>query len=354
MRNITRLLATTSLIGFNTGDKGTEINTPLGRIVWGHPTTPKHATDNNNQKKYNDKGEPIMEVSFGLAIPQDQFAAQVWPAMAQEIAKGYPNGIPGNFSYKITQPHEIDKNGKPYAEREGYAGCVVLACSTMLQPPMAYVYENGAYRQIGADQIKCGDYVQVGLNLKVNVPSNRAHTPSIYVNPLTVLLCYEGDAIAGAYQADPTQVFGAAPQIAAPPPGARPIGAGGPMQQPPMGAGMPGMGGQPMQQGTVPGATMPGYGQPPMGNQMPGAVGMGQPAMTNAPMQQPGHYAGNAAPGYMQGNQAASPSYAPPAGQQQLPPPATDFIPGGQPQGMPMGGQPPMGNPGGMPGMPQR
>ena len=330
------LLTTTAMTAYASGDNGTEITTPMGRVVWGHPLKPKHSTDNNNQKKYNDQGQPIMEVSFGLAIPQDQFAAQVWPAMAQEIAKGYPNGIPGNFSYKITQPNEIDKNGKPYSEREGYAGCVVLACSTMLQPPTAYVFQNNAYRQIGADDIKCGDYVTVGLNFKVNVPTNRAHTPSIYVNPLTVLLCYEGDAIAGAFAADPNAVFGAAPQMAPAPQGARPVGSGAPMQQPPQNAGMPGMGGG-----------MPGQ----MGNGMPG-----QPA-------------GNAAPGYTQAPQAGSPSFAPPAmgapaagGYPQagspapgnMPPPATDFIPGGQPMQQPQGMNQMPGNAGGMPGMPQR
>ena len=290
MRKMLALLTTTHLTAFASGDTGTEITLPLGRIVWGHPLKPRHATDNQNNKKFTDDGKPVMEVSFGLAIPADQFAQVVWPAMAQEIAKGYSQGIPGNFSYKMTQPHEIDKNGKPYADREGYAGCVVLACSTTLQPPGGYVFENGAYRQIGDDAIKTGDYVQVGVNFKVNVPTNRSHTPSIYVNPLTVLLCYEGDAIAGAYTADPTQSFGAAPQIAPPPPGARQIGVSAPMQQPQ--GGMPGM-------------------QQPQGNMPPPATDFIPGAQAQQPQGMPGQ-------GYQQAQ------------------------------------QPTMGNAGGMPGMPQR
>ena len=348
MRNkLLAALTTTALTGYASGDTGTEITTPMGRIVWGHPLTPRQSTDNQGNKKFNDQGQPIMEVSFGLAIPTEQFQTMVWPTMAQEIGKGYPNGAPGNFSYKMTQAHEIDNKGKPYSEREGYAGCVVLACSTTLQPPVGYVFENGAYRQISADQIKTGDYVTVGLNMKVNVPANRSHTPSIYVNPLTVLLCYEGDAIAGAYTVDPTKMFGAAPQMAPAPQGARPVGAAAPMQQAPQGAGMPGMG--------QPQGGMPGMGQPQGG--MPG---MGAPMQQQAPVQQPMQQApmGGGMPG-----QAPM--------QQQMPPPATDFIPGApqpQQQGMPGMGAPqgmnqmpgngaPQGQPGmagSMPGMPQR
>lgn len=339
MRNA--LYITTALTGFATGDTGTEITTPLGRVVWGHPLKPRHKTDNQNNKLFNDDGSPVMEVAFGLAIPQDQFAASVWPAMAAEIAKGYPNGAPGNFSYKMTQPHEIDNKGKPYSEREGYAGHVVLAVATTLQPPAGFKFQNGAYMQIGADDIKCGDWVMVGLNFKVNVPANRSHTPSIYVNPLTVLLCYEGDAIAGSgFQADPNQMFGQAPQIAPPPPGARAIGASAPMQQAPAGT-MPGMG------NGFAGAA-PGMSQPMMGS-----AGTVAPAANGMPMQ--GGPAQGGMPG-MQQPQMGSPGVGTPMQQPgQMPPPATDFIPGApqQPQGMGMPGQA-AAAPGGMPGMPQR
>lgn len=331
MRNA--LYITTALTGFATGDTGTEITTPLGRVVWGHPLKPRHKTDNQNNKLFNDDGSPVMEVAFGLAIPQDQFAASVWPAMAAEIGKGYPNGAPGNFSYKMTQPHEIDNKGKPYSEREGYAGHVVLAVATTLQPPAGFKFQNGAYMQIGADDIKCGDWVMVGLNFKVNVPANRSHTPSIYVNPLTVLLCYEGDAIAGSgFQADPNQMFGQAPQIAPPPPGARAIGTAAPGQMAPAGT-MPGMGQAPQQMGGMPGQAAPMQ----MGNGMPGAAPAGAAPSYQT---QPGQHGAFAAP-------------MSPSNPGQMPPPATDFIPGApqQPQGMGMPGQ---AAPGGMPGMPTR
>lgn len=342
MRHITALLAATALTAFANSDPGTDINTPMGRIVWGHPLKPKHATDNNNVKKFRDDGTPVMEVSYGLAIPTAEFQATLWPAMFQEMSKGYPNGAPGNFSWKITQEHEIDKQGKPYGQREGYAGCVVLAISTLLDPPSAMVYEAGAYRQIGADDIKCGDWGMAGINFKVNVPNNRAHTPSLYVNPRLFVKCYDGDAISsGSFDADPTQVFGAAPVIPPPPPGARPIGAPSPGGMPPAGT-MPGNGYAP---------AGPATSQPMMGNAgtaAPVANGMTMPG-AQTPGGMPGMQQPQGTPG---AGMAAQPGagYAPPAQPGSMPPPATDFIPGApqQPGGYAMPGQ------AGMPGMPQR
>lgn len=361
MRKTTHLLTTTSLIGFN-NDNGTEFNTCTGRIVWGHPLKPQDKTDDNGVKVLDNSGQPVKQWSFGVAFPKAEFEQQIWPVLFAETSKGYPNGVPPKYSYKYKDgddPSPVWANGKQlpaYNTREGYPGHYVLTFSTEFQAPGCYIYQNGAYVQIGADQIKTGDFVQVGASTKWHA----GQSPGLYVNPLTVLLCWEGDPLGGSYTADPTKTFGAAPQMAAPPPGARPIGSGAPMQQPPQGGGMPGMGagspmGQPqgMQPQQMPGQT-PGYGQQPMGN--PGAAAMGQPAMTNAPMQQPmganpaGGYPSNQTQPGQPGGFAAPMSHS----NQQLPPPATDFIPGGQPQGMPMQQPQQMGNPGGMPGMPQR
>lgn len=205
-------------------DTGTACTTPLGRIVWGHPIIPQHRTDEHNKKLFNDDGSPQMEVSYGLAIPKAEFQAHVWPLMAAEAAKGYPNGAPAKFSWKWTDGDAIDPRGKPYSDRAGYAGCFVLAISTRFEAPPVMIFRDGAYYQ--TDQIKCGDYGTANLEFIVNVPKNTTHTPSLYVNPKLFLLCYEGDEIKGSGPAaDPTQVFGAAPVIPAAPVGARPVGA---------------------------------------------------------------------------------------------------------------------------------
>ncbi len=323
-----KLLTTTHLtaIGYNSGDQGTTVTLPVGRIVWGHPSKPKPATDNNNQPKIGSDGQQLMETSFGLAIPQDQFTNDVWPHMAAEIAKGFPNGAPGNFSYKMTQPHEIDNKGKPYSEREGYAGHVVLAVSTTLEPPPVFKWDGQRWQQMQPDEIKCGDYVQVEINFKVNVPRNNTHTPSIYVNPRGVAFVGYGAAIQTGFQIDPNQAFGNGPPPLPPGASATPIG-GNP------GVGMPGIGGAQQPQGGMPG---------------------------NAPM---GHTAGGAPGSSMPGHQAGPPSAAPApnAGmpQQQpgnMPPPATGFVDqAAQGQGGMPGQMPGAPTAGGMPGaMPPR
>lgn len=308
-------------------DYGTEITTPLARIVWGHPGKMTDKIDpDTRQPARNADGTIKQQCSFGLAIPKDQIGP-FYAAMQAEAAKGYPQGIPGNFSWKLKDGDGIDREGKPYSQREGYAGCWILTVASEFQAPPLYVWQNGAYMQIQPDKIKTGDYVQCGINLKVNVPRDRTHTPGLYVNPLSVLLMYEGDEIKTGYQADPNALFGQQPLQAAMPAGARPVGAGGPVGgQPPAGAGMPGMqpGNAPMQAPQQPvyapagGAT----GAPMMGNAGTAAPGASAPPMQQPIAQQPG----------------------------QMPPPATDFIPGApqQPQGMP-GAAPTQP---GMPGMP--
>jgi hypothetical protein len=324
-------------------NQGTEITAPLGRIVWGHPINPQFKTDQQtNQPVLNDKGEKIQQWAFGLAIPRADFEAVVWPAMYAEALKGYPSGAPQHFSWKFRDGDTgIDRKGKPYRDREGYAGHIVLTCTTELKAPGVFVFQNNAYRQLQPNEIKCGDYVSVGLNFKCNVPKNATHTPGLYVNPLTVLLVYEGDKIEGSGTVDPTTMYGQAPQQFAMPAGARPVGAGGPVGQvPPPGAGMPGM-----MPGQVPQQPMaPAPMQQPQQYQQPAPV---------APQQQmPGNAVGGAAAPYP-ATPAASPSYAPPV--QQMPPPATDFIPGAPQQPMqpaPMPGQYQQPQPGQMPGMP--
>ena len=303
-------------------DYGTEITTPLARIVYGHPGKMVDKTDpQTRQPTIGADGQRIQQCSFGLAIPKDQIGP-LYAAMQAEAAKGFPQGIPGNFSWKLKDGDGIDREGKPYNQREGYAGCWILAVASEFQAPPLYVWQNGAYVQIQPDKIKTGDYVQCGVNLKVNVPRDRTHTPGLYVNPLSVLLMYEGDEIKTGYQADPNALFGQQPSQAAMPAGARPVGAGGPVGgQPPAGAGMPGM--------------QPGQPQSGSAPQMPG-INPQQGAIVNQAY----------------GNQPALPGNAPPMqpGQPQMPPPATDFIPGApqQPQGM-LGAAPTQP---GMPGMP--
>lgn len=294
---------------------GQEFNTPLGRIVWGHPLQPQDKTDDNNQKVMKD-GQVIKQWSFGVAFPKAEFEAQIWPYLAAAAQAAFPSGIPQKFSYKYKDgdspeaPYTNGRMGKPYNQRPGYPGHYVLTVSTELQAPNVVRFENGVYMQVQPGEIKTGDYVMLGLNVK----GHAGQSPGLYVNPTLVLHAYNGEAIAGSYQADPTQVFGAAPQLAPPPAGAQPAGAAtGPVG---------------MMPGQMPGAPQPQYQQP--GNAgMPGAMGGAMPA---------------ANPGMPMGGASA------PSGM--MPPPAHDFVQNaGMPQQQPAPGMMP-GAPGAMPGMP--
>lgn len=291
-------------------DNGTEITSSVGRLVWGDPTKPRAKTDQQNNPVLKQDGTPVMQTSFGVAYPKAEFQQFIWPAMAAEAQKGYPQGFPPTFSWKFVDGDTVDKQGKPYSAREGYAGHMVLAVSTELTPPGIFKFENGAYRQMQPNEVNCGDYVRVGLNFKVNIPRDRTHTPGVYVNPLAIEHVGYGQPIQTGFQADPNALFGG--QQATLPQGASatPVAAAAP-------AAMPGMGmGAPQPQG------MPG--------QMPGAP-MQQPQQQYAPQPQ------------------MPPMGQPPMQQPQMPPPAHDFVQNAgmapAPQGMPQ----PQGMPGAAP-----
>lgn len=253
-----------------------EISTPVGRLVWGDPTKPKTKTDPKTRAPILDaNGQPRQQWTFGVAFDKATFQQSIWPAMAQEAATAFPNGVPPAFSWKYVDGDGVDREGKPYSEREGYAGCYVLAISTELMAPPVFKLVNGAYQQLPPGAMKCGDYVALGLNLKVNVPTDRTQTPGLYVNPLAIEFVGYGTEIVGTGSADPMALFKGAQHQLPPGASATPIGnANAP--------GMPGMG---MQQPGQPPMSAP-MGQQPMGQpgypqqqpmQAPGQMPMGQP-----------------------------------------------------------------------------
>ena len=262
-----RMTTLTPLTAVAYNNEGSGLLTPTGRIVWGHPLKPRQKIDNETKQKVLDQqGQPVMETSYGLAIPIAEFQQHVWPMMQSEALKGYPNGAPGNFSWKMTQPTDIDNKGQPYSLREGYADHVVIAVSTLLEPPPAFRWDAGRNQwvQMQPDEIKCGDYIRADLNFKVNVSTSATRKPSLYVNPRAVQFVGYGAAIVSAgYNVDPNATFGAGP--APLPPGASAVPVGGA----PESVGMPGapVAGMP---GAAPAAGMPGNA-PLQPATMPGA-----------------------------------------------------------------------------------
>ena len=324
-------------IGYS-NDYGTTVTLPVGRIVWGHPGKPRPATDNHGNPKIGSDGQQMQETSFGLAIPTAEFEANVWPHMHAEASKLFPNGQPPSFSWKMTRDTEIDKHGKPYSEREGYAGCVVLAISTMIEPPRMLRWNGTQWQQMDASECKTGDYVQPEVTFKVNKPSNPTHTPGVYVNPEQVAFIGHGEEIVSVRKTDPSQAFGNGP-----PP--LPPGASAPPTAPGGGAAMPGAPGQAAQPqpGQMPGAP----GNAPTAT-MPSAAPAASPPTPPAPPPAPAGPQRPTDPSHVHDNGNGTEQWFvngawdggahPAGGGQQLPPPATGFVDqaaGGQMPGAP-------------------
>jgi hypothetical protein len=333
-----------------------EIASPVGRIVWGHPTKSRDKTRKNPQTGANEKvmkadgSGPVQQWSFGVAFNKAEFQAVIWPAMAQEAATAYPNGTPPKFSWKYQDGDGVDDQGKSFSAREGYAGCYVLAISSELMAPPIFKLNGNKYDQLPGEAIKCGDFVVVGLNIKVNVPTDRTHTPGLYMNPSLVEFIGYGTEIVSQGHADPMALLGG--QQRQLPPGASAT----PLQNPNapgIGAmgGMPAPGAAPMQQ--------PGMAQP---MQQPGMMQQPQPMAAPQPMAppapqrpaDPSHIGRDPATGAEMWWNGATWIPAPVApAPAMLPPPAHDFVAnaGMQQPGMPQPMAQPMMQSGQMPGM---
>ena len=183
-----------------------ETNTGVGRIVWGNPAKGQTKKDQKTKVPVMRDGLEVTEWKCGIAFPKAEFEQMVYPFMQQEAMTLFPNGVPGNFSWKIKDGDGVDAGGKPYADRDGYAGCWILTVGTESFAPNIFKREGNGFRQMEAHEIKCGDFVAVCLNLKANKPTNSQHTPGLYVNPKGFEFVGYGQEILGA-GANPDEMF---------------------------------------------------------------------------------------------------------------------------------------------------
>ena len=119
-----------------------------GRIVWGSGKTlfegkPK-VDSTTKQPRLGKDGRQLIEYGFGLAvnkaiITQENMApgrpAEFYAAMFSEAMSLFPGAqaVPKQFAMK-TKDGDIDADDKgiPYSQRTGYAGHIVLACTTTI------------------------------------------------------------------------------------------------------------------------------------------------------------------------------------------------------------------------------
>lgn len=315
-----------------------------GRIVWvvGNLFTGRKKTDMNTRQPVIDQktGEQVIEYGFGLAVEKrllnmpdalDPQKPGVWQQMMAEAMTLYPNGqIPPSFAMKYSDGDGVDHTGKPFNQREGHAGCIVLKCTTRI-PIKYFKFENGTNTLLDAATggIKCGDYVRVQLQIKAHPGAGTAKA-GLYLNPGAVQLIGVGAEIINTPSGD--DIFGTAQA-------AVPQGATAPGAMPVVSAPFPGM---PMP-AQPPAAVnpVPGYPQQPVA-----------PPQAAPQMPPPAHHAvlpqqfqpppgGMPAPGYPA--TAPAPVYQPPYQPVTAPPMQPQFpqaVAAPAPQGMPMPGAP--------------
>jgi len=176
-----------------------------GRIVWitGESLFEgKQKTDfNTNAPVFGNDGNPVVEYGFGIAIPKIDPATgqnsaeyvKVYQALHAEALTLYPGGqLPPGFAMKYKDGDSVDHNGKSFSEREGYAGHIVLSCTTQI--PIKFFKFEGGNNILVNDGIKNGDYVNVQLNIKAH-PAKGQGKPGLYLNPSAVQLIQAGQEI---------------------------------------------------------------------------------------------------------------------------------------------------------------
>jgi hypothetical protein len=190
------------------------ITTPVGRIVWGNPLIAKQRRDDNNKPKLKFDGTPDMVYSFGLAVSKAE-AGAIFQAMQTEAQGVYPSGaIPADFAWKYQDGDGMDKKGKPFAQRTGYVGCVVIAVESGF-PINTVQLVNGSYSDM-TQGVKTGDYVMVNMDIVGHgvKPGVRMSKPGLYINPRMARFIGFGEEISNAPNAE--DVFGAG-EVALPP-----------------------------------------------------------------------------------------------------------------------------------------
>lgn len=180
-----------------------------GRYVWGSLGMRNKKIYGTQNDQLDEKGQPIMEVAFGLAVPKPspqssqeevQNFQKLWDALVFQGSKqGFNNPGHGKFAWKFVDGDGRKDDGSPYPE--AYRGCFVVTCSTRF-PLTICAWEDGKVKQVTEQEIKCGDYLQVALKLQ----SHPAPNAGIYTNPSYVARFAYGPAIINA--PDPSTIFG--------------------------------------------------------------------------------------------------------------------------------------------------
>lgn len=305
-----------------------EFLTPVGRLVQGDPFEAQ-TKNKAGQPLVTKSGQPtqryFIAVAFPKADPRGEFAAFYQKLV--EVARGsFPQLFNAQgqcshprFSWKLADGDGVDDDGKPNANKSGFAGHWVIKFSSSFAPKCFHAGRYQPHEQIqDAKAIPRGYYVRVAGTIEGNDDVSK---PGLYVNLSMVELAggQPSDMIVSG--PDAATVFGGAPAML-------PAGVAAPilpMTAPPgMPGGFPTPGVFP---GALPGAApLPGAGSAaapslPNTSGVPGSAG---PATTYP--SNPTAVAPN--PAFLAGPGAAAPAVGPVVGTPaQVPAPAVTAPP---------------------------
>lgn len=228
--------------------------TPVGRLVQGDPFEAQ-TKNKAGQPLVTKSGQPTQRYFIAVAFPKTDQAFSALYAKLVEVARAsFPHLFNAQgqctnpkFSWKLADGDGYDDDGKPNANKPGFAGCWVLKFQSSFPPKCFHAGRYQPHEQIQDPKaIPRGYYVRVAGTIEGNGDASK---PGLYVNLNMVELAggQPSDIIVSG--PDASQVFGGSAPVL--PPG---------VAAPVLPASMPG-GAMP---GNLPPAMMPGA--------MPGAA----------------------------------------------------------------------------------
>lgn len=188
--------------------------TPVGRLVQGSPFEAQ-TTNMQGQPLTTMSGQPTQRYFIAVAFPKNDPAFAALHQKLKEVARAsFPHlfDAAGNcshprFSWKVVDGDGVDDNGKPNANKEGFAGHWVVKFSSSFAPRC---FNAGHYQPHEVLQdpnsIPRGYFVRVAGTIEGN---GNAQKPGLYVNLGMVELAAVGPVIVSG--PDAATVFGGAP-----------------------------------------------------------------------------------------------------------------------------------------------
>lgn len=195
-----------------------EFLTPVGRVVQGHPLD-KQDKNMQGQPLMTQSGQPTQRFFVALAFQKtDASFGQLFGLMQQVAQASFPGMtlLPPSdprcrFSWKIADGDGMDDNGKPNANKPGFAGCWVVKFQSSYMPKCYYAGKYRPEDQITDPKfIKRGWYARIAGTIEGNGQANK---PGLYMNLSLFELCGGTQADEIVSGPDASSVFGASAAV---------------------------------------------------------------------------------------------------------------------------------------------